>query len=126
MRRKMGTLKKEQETMADINRTIQELLVDYAEALRDGSIPVFLKSLTREEAQRITSSREFWDATETVRILNGVGFADKAVTPNVSLFISRVDAKIASRLKKARAPSRQRRGVRAKPVTKAEKTRKSI
>lgn len=126
MRRKMGTLKKEQETMTDINRTIQELLVDYAEALRDGSIPVFLKSLTREEAQRITSSREFWDATETVRILNGVGFADKAVTPNVSLFISRVDAKIASRLKKARAPSRERRGVRAKPVTKTEKTRKSI
>ncbi len=126
MRRKMGTLKKEQKTMVDINRTIQELLVDYAGALRDGCLPVFLKSLTREEAQRTTSSREFWDATETVRILNGVGFADKAVTPNVSLFISRVDAKIASRLKKARAPSRQRRGVRAKPVTKAEKTRKSI
>jgi len=82
--------------MVEIDRTIQELLVDYADALRNGSIPVFLKSLTREEGQRIASSRDFWNATDMVRVLNGVGFADKAVTPNVSLFISRVDAEIAS------------------------------
>jgi len=87
--------------MSYINREIQELLVDYAEALRDGSIPVFLKSLTRVEAKTITTSSEFWDATEIVQFLNGAGFADKAVTPNVGLFISRVDAEITSRLKQA-------------------------
>ncbi|NQT01243.1 MAG: hypothetical protein HQ580_04410 [Planctomycetes bacterium] len=89
--------------MSDTNREIHELLVDYADALRDGCIPAFLKSLTREEAERIASSWEFWDATEISRILNGVGFAGKAVAPNVSLFISRVDAEIASRLKKSKA-----------------------
>ena len=103
--------------MSDINRTIEELLVDYAGALRDGCIPVFLKSLTREEGRRIASSRGFWDATDVVRILNSAGFADKAVAPNVSLFISRVDAKIVSRLKKARASSRRKRAARARPVT---------
>jgi len=112
--------------MAQMNRTIQELLVDYAEALRDGSIPVFLKSLTREEAQRIVSSQEFQDATEIVRVLNSVGFADKAVTPNVGLFISRVDAEIASRLKRARAPSQGKRSANVKPVTKKKKTEKPI
>ena len=95
--------------MSETNREIHELLVDYAGALRDGCIPTFLKSLTRQEAERIASSWEFWDATEVSRILNGVGFADKAVAPNVSLFISRVDAEIASRLKKAKAsPSGKR------------------
>ncbi len=89
--------------MSGTNREIHELLVDYTDALRDGCIPAFLKSLTHEEADRIASSWEFWDATEISRILNGVGFADKAVAPNVSLFISRVDAEIASRLKKSKA-----------------------
>ena len=103
--------------MSDMNRTIEELLVDYAGALRDGCIPAFLKSLTREEGRRIASSRGFWDATEAVRILNSAGFADKVVAPNVSLFISRVDAKIVSRLKKARALSRRKRTTRARPVT---------
>jgi len=103
--------------MSDINRTIEELLVDYAGALRDGCIPVFLKSLTREEGRRIASSRGFWDATEAVRILNSVGFADKVLFPKVSLFISRVDAEIVSRLKKARASSRRKRSARARSVT---------
>lgn len=112
--------------MSDTNREIHELLVDYAGALRDGCIPSFLKSLTREEAERIASSWEFWDATEISRILNSVGFADKAVAPNVSLFISRVDAEIASRLKKSKAspPGKHRTHTR---VTKREdKTEKSI
>lgn len=103
--------------MSDTNREIQELMADYAGALRDGCIPVFLKSLTREESKRIASSREFWDATEMVRTLNSVGFADKAVRPDVSLFISRVDAKIVSRSKKSRAssppPSREQARTRA-------------
>ena len=95
--------------MSDMNRTIAELLDDYAGALRDGCIPVFLKSLTRQEAKLISSSRDFRDAADMARSINGAGFADKAVTPNVNLFISRVNAKIASRSKKARAPSRQKR-----------------
>lgn len=112
--------------MRDTNREIQELLVDYAEALRDGCIPAFLKSLTREEAQRISSSREFWDAAEIVRIINSVGFADKAVTPNVSLFISRVDAKVTSRRKKAKALPGDKYGARRAPLTKTERREKSL
>jgi hypothetical protein len=88
--------------MADINREIQELLVDYADALRDGCIPSFLKSLSREEGQAIASSGEFWDASEVVRILNSTAFAEKAVTADVGLFMSRVNANIVSRMKKAR------------------------
>jgi hypothetical protein len=95
--------------MANINREIQELLVDYAGALRDGCIPAFLKSLTREEGRLIASSSQFWDATEIVRVLNGVGFADQAAIADVGLFISRVDANIVSRSKKSRALSQGKR-----------------
>ena len=112
--------------MPDTNRKIQELLSDYAGALRDGCVPVFLKSLTRQEGQTIASSDEFWDAAEIVRILNGVGFADKAVTADVSLFISRVDANIVSRLKKAKTSSRGKRTTDARSVTKTQKTEKPI
>lgn len=112
--------------MSDINRTTEELLVDYAEALRDGCIPVFLKSLTRQEGRAIATSREFWDNTEIVRILNSVGFADKVVTPSVSLFMSRVDAQITSRLKKAKAPSQNQGAADAKHTTKTKKNEKPI
>ena len=107
--------------MTDTNRTVNELLVDYAGTLRDGTMPVFLKSLTREEARRIASSHDFWDSTEVVRILNSVAFADRAVTPNVSLFLSRVDAEIASRMKKAKAPLRGRRRAGARRLNETEK-----
>lgn len=110
--------------MPDTNREIQELLVDYAGALRDGSIPAFLKSLTRQEGLRIASSREFWDSAEVVRYLNSAGFADKFATPDVGLFISRVDAKIGSRLKKARGSSRNKRPAAPRSATKAQKTEK--
>ena len=113
--------------MSEKNREIQELLVDYSDALRDGCIPTFLKSLTREEAKAIAGSRQFQDNTEMVRILNDAGFADNAVTPNVGLFISRVDAEISSRLKKARASSRGGYSSRTRPANKMEKkTEKSI
>jgi hypothetical protein len=88
------------------HREIQELLADYAGALRDGCVPTFLKSLTREEAKRISESQDFWEATEVVRLMNSAGFGDSVVTPNVGLFISRVDAASASRTKKARASTR--------------------
>ena len=116
--------------MNDKDREIQELLVDYAGALRDGCIPTFLKSLTRAEAQRIASAEQFADDTEMVRILNSIGFADKAVTPNVSLFTSRVDAKIVSRLKKSFSPPQSRQSRHrsdAKPVSReGNKAEKSI
>ncbi len=89
-------------------REIQELLADYAGALRDGCLPTFLKSLTREEAKRISESPDFWEATEVVRLMNSAGFGDHVVTPDVGLFISRVDAGIASRQKKAGASTRER------------------
>jgi hypothetical protein len=94
--------------MADANREIQELLADYATALRDGALPAFLKSLTRDEAKRISDADEFWEATEVVRLMNSAGFGDHAVTPDVGLFISRVDAAIVSRQKKAKASTRSR------------------
>lgn len=122
--------------MSDTKREIQELLVDYAGALRDGCIPSFLKSLTREEGKLIASSEQFWDATEIVRVLNGVGFADKAVTADVGLFMSRVDANIVSRSKKARASSQRKRPSRltsqkrssrgTKSASKTENTEKQI
>ncbi|UCG59520.1 MAG: hypothetical protein JSU70_08395 [Phycisphaerales bacterium] len=100
--------------MLKMNRETQDLLADYAGALRDGRVPTFLKSLTRHEAQTIASSHDFWDAAEITRVLNSVAFAGKAVTPNVHLFVSRVDARLASRLKKARSPSRQEHNVRTR------------
>lgn len=92
--------------MMNADREIQELLADYAGALRDGCLPMFLKSLTRDEARRISESRDFWEATEIVRLMNSAGFGDKMVTPDVGLFISRVDAGIASRMKRAQASTR--------------------
>ncbi len=86
--------------MLKTNREIKDLLLDYAGALRDGHVPIFLKSITRRESQRMASSPGFWDATKVVQVLNNVAFTDKAVTSSVNLFISRVDDKIASRLKK--------------------------
>ena len=112
--------------MSDINREIQELLVDYAGALRDGCIPAFLKSLTREEGERIASSSEFWNATEIVRVLNGAAFAEKAVTADVSLFMSRVNANIVSRLKKARGVKQRKRRISPKASDKSQATEKQI
>ena len=112
--------------MPDTNREIQELLVDYADALRDGCIPTFLKSLTRGEAHRITSSGQFQETSELVRILNSIGFAEKALTPNLSLFTSRVDAKITQRLKEGRSSHGKHR-TRTKFLSRTEeKTEKSI
>jgi hypothetical protein len=112
--------------MADTNRKIQELLSDYAGALRDGCLPVFLKSLTRQEGNELASSKEFWDAAVVVRALNGVGFADKAAIADARLFASRVDANIASRLKRAKSPPRAKRINGARTMTKTQKTEKPI
>ncbi len=112
--------------MADMNRTVEELLSDYAGALRDGCVPVFLQSLTRQEGQTIASSDEFWQATEVVRILNGVGFADKAATADAGLFMSRVDANIVSRLKKPKTSCRSRRATEGRSATKPQRTEETV
>jgi hypothetical protein len=100
--------------MANMNREIQELLADYGVALRDGCLPGFLKSLTREEARSLRESEDFWEATEMMRLVNSAGFGDKVVTPDVGLFISRVDAAIVSRQKKASASTRSLSGARSR------------
>lgn len=94
--------------MANMDREIQELLADYAVALRDGCLPGFLKSLSRDEAKCIKGSEKFWEATEVVRLMNSAGFGEKVVAPDVGLFISRVDAAIVSRQKKAQVSTRTR------------------
>lgn len=102
----------EEDTMFEEYRQTHDLLVDYAETLRDGSLPTFLKSLTRFEARHIVPAPHFWKAAEIVRVLNCVAFAEGITHPSLDLFISRVDAKIASRSKRAREPAhvKRRRG----------------
>jgi hypothetical protein len=117
-------LEKGADKMFDKDREIHELLIDYAGALRDGCIPDFLKSLTHTEGRTMASSHDFWDATETVRILNSIGFADKAAIADVGLFASRVDANIVSRSKKAISSYRGKRRTQAKSDTKTSKTEK--
>jgi hypothetical protein len=78
-------------------RGIEQLLIDCAEALRDGSIATFLKSLTHEEAQIIACSDDFTAAARVVRLLNSAAFADRTVSANEDLFLSRVNARILSR-----------------------------
>ena len=107
--------------MNEKDRGIHELLADYADGLRDGSVPSFLKSLTRAEAETITASPDFWEATEVLRIINGVGFSEKVETPNIGLFISRVDAGIGSRIKKGGASARKSRKPAAERERKLEK-----
>lgn len=103
--------------MPNTNRTIDELLADYAAALRDGCIPIFLKSLTTKEASQIASSEEFRDAAQMARVLNGVAFADKvAITTNVSRFIQHVNAEIASQMKKSKAPQHAKHSLKRRPV----------
>jgi len=89
--------------MSTHHRDIEILLMDYADALRDGSIPTFLKSLSRKEAQLIRRSIEFPEALAMARLLNEVHFSDRAMHPDIGLFTSRVDAEIASRVKRAQA-----------------------
>lgn len=87
-------------------RETHDLLVDYAEALREGSLPTFLKSLSRFEGRHVLTLPSFWRAAETVRILNGIGFAEGMTIPSIDLFIARVNTRIASRRKKAKTSIR--------------------
>ena len=106
--------------MTDRHREIQDLLVDYAGALRDGCIPDFLKSLTRAEAATIQEAYELPEALEMIRLLNVASFAGKTVTPNVGLFTARVDAKIALRQKQARGTRRTSKRPTRSPSQRSE------
>ena len=99
-------------------RQTHDLLVDYAEALREGSLPTFLKSLSRFEARHVLPLVNFWRAAETIRLINSIGFADGMTIPSMDLFIVRVNTRIASRRKKAKTPVRaagKRRTSQRKP-----------
>ena len=87
-------------------RQTHDLLVDYAEALREGSLPTFLKSLSRFEARHVLPLANFWRAAETIRLINSIGFADGMTIPSMDLFIVRVNTRIAARRKKAETPVR--------------------
>jgi hypothetical protein len=99
--------------MFDPYRQSHDLLVDYAEALRDGSLPTFLKSLSKFEAHHVVPVPAFWEGAAIVRLLNCVAFAEGITHPSLDLFIIRVDAKIASRSKRAKRPARAKRKQRA-------------
>lgn len=92
--------------MFESYRETHDLLADYAEALREGNLPTFLKSLSRFEARHVLPLAHFWQAAEMTRILNSVGFAEGVTIPSMDLFIVRVNARIASRRKKDRSPTR--------------------
>ena len=83
-------------------RETHDLLVDYAEALREGSLPTFLKSLSRFEGRHVLPIPNFWYAAEMVRILNNIGFAEGMTIPSMDLFLARVNTRIASRRKRAK------------------------
>jgi hypothetical protein len=103
-----AALKHEEAIMFEQYRETHDLLVDYAEALRDGNLPTFLKSLSKFEAQDILPVGAFWQAAEIVRTLSSVAFGEGITHPSVDLFLSRVDAKIATRAKNAATPARRR------------------
>jgi hypothetical protein len=87
--------------MCEDYREAHDLVVDYASALRDGNIPTFLKALSRFEARHVLPGESFWHAAEIARTLNSVAFAEGITHPSLDLFISRVDAKIATRSRNA-------------------------
>ncbi len=100
--------------MFEIYRETHDLLADYAEALREGSLPTFLKSLSRFEARHVLPLRHFGDGAEVVRLLNGAAFAEGMTIPSMDLFIVRINARIASRRKRGKQ-SRSKTRVRSDP-----------
>jgi len=82
-------------------RQEHDLAIDYGEALREGSLPTFLKSLSRFEAREVLASPEFQRGAEMMRLVNGAAFADETALPSVDIFLARVHARIASRARQA-------------------------
>ncbi len=95
--------------MFETYRETHDLLVDYAEALREGSLPTFLKSLSRFEGQHVLPLPNFWSAAEMARILNSTGFAEEMTIPSMDLFLARVNTRIAARRKRWPHPQGNRK-----------------
>jgi hypothetical protein len=92
-------------------REAHDLVIDYGEALREGSLPTFLKSLSRFEGREVLTTPNFWHGAQMMRIVNSIAFADDATIPNLDIFLARVHARIASRARKAKIAKR----VKTKP-----------
>ena len=90
-------------------REAHDLVIDYGEALREGSLPTFLKSLSRFEGRDVLSTPNFWHGAEMMRILNSISFAEEMTAPNLDIFLARVHARIASRARKAQVAPRVKR-----------------
>ena len=97
--------------MLERYREAHDLVIDYGEALREGSLPTFLKSLSRFEGREVLTTPNFANGAEMMRILNSIAFADEATLPNLDIFLARVHARIASRTRNPRTGRR----VRARP-----------
>lgn len=96
--------------MLERYREAHDLVIDYGEALREGSLPTFLKSLSRFEGREVLTTPNFWHGAEMMRILNSIAFADEATIPNLDIFLARVHARIASRARNPRITRRVRTG----------------
>jgi hypothetical protein len=91
-----------------VYREAHDLVIDYGEALREGSLPTFLKSLSRFEGREVLRTPNFWHGAEMMRIVNGIAFGDEMTYPNLDIFLARVHARIASRARKANVARRIR------------------
>ena len=95
--------------MFETYRETHDLLAAYAEALREGNLPTFFKSLSRFEARHVLPIPNFWHGAEMARILNSMAFAEHMTIPSMDLFIVRVNARIASRRKRSKTGMRTTR-----------------
>ncbi len=95
--------------MLERYREAHDLVIDYGEALREGSLPTFLKSLSRFEGREVLTTPSFWHGAEMMRIVNSIAFADDATIPNLDIFLARVHARISSRARKAETAKQVRR-----------------
>lgn len=87
--------------MFETYREAHDLVIDYGEALREGSLPTFLKSLSRFEGREVLRTPNFWYGAEMIRTVNSIAFGDEITLPNLDIFLARVHARIASRARRA-------------------------
>lgn len=91
-----------------VYREAHDLVIDYGEALREGSLPTFFKSLSRFEGREVLRTPNFWHGAEMMRIVNSTAFGDEITIPNLDIFLARVHARIASRTRNAKGNARTR------------------
>lgn len=94
-----------------VYREAHDLVIDYGEALREGSLPTFLKSLSRFEGREVMRTANFWHGAQMMRMVNSIAFGDDITIPNQDIFLARVHARITSRARQAQVA----RQVKSKP-----------